>query len=127
MEKSNFAGILKNLDEKFCQDTGGNNVDAWVSYFAENGVMLTGTGPIIGKEEIYEIMGKSFSLNGYSLQWEPLYAKASNDGTMGYTYGKYIRSSKDSDGKTITASGHYTSIWEKQEDGEWKIVLDMGN
>jgi ketosteroid isomerase-like protein len=46
---------------------------------------------------------------------------------MGYTYGKYVRTLKDSEGNVNTKEGKYTSIWKKQDNGEWKIALDMGN
>lgn len=35
--------------------------------------------------------------------------------------------SKDKDGKAVVDHGKYTSIWKKQKDGSWKVVLDMGN
>ena len=46
---------------------------------------------------------------------------------LGYTYGNYIFKHKDKAGKLITDYGKYTSIWKKQRDGSWKVVLDMGN
>jgi ketosteroid isomerase-like protein len=128
MDRNNlYEAELLNVDKKFDLETAEHSADGWVSYFAENGVMLNNAGPIIGKEAIYETMKKAFSDNGVSLRWEPIYAKASKDGTMGYTYGKYVRTSKDSEGNPTEATGHYTSIWEKQDNGEYKIVLDMGN
>jgi ketosteroid isomerase-like protein len=27
----------------------------------------------------------------------------------------------------VVEHGKYTSIWKKQKDGSWKVVLDMGN
>jgi ketosteroid isomerase-like protein len=30
-------------------------------------------------------------------------------------------------GKPVTFYGKYTSIWNKQKDGSWKVVVDMGN
>lgn len=119
--------FLLKLDKEFDKATAENGVDAWVSYFAENGVMLTGSGPIVGKSSIYQAMEKVFSQSGFSLRWEPKYSKAPNDGTLGYTYGEYIKTLLDNEGNIIKSKGHYTSIWEKQDNGEWKIVLDMGN
>lgn len=31
------------------------------------------------------------------------------------------------DGKPVVAYGKYNTIWKKQRDGTWKVVLDMGN
>jgi ketosteroid isomerase-like protein len=27
----------------------------------------------------------------------------------------------------VAGYGKYTSIWKKQEDGQWKVLVDMGN
>jgi ketosteroid isomerase-like protein len=48
-------------------------------------------------------------------------------GDLGYTYGNYQLKAKDKDGKVVTRYGKYASIWKKQKDGSWKVVLDMGN
>ena len=61
------------------------------------------------------------------LTWTPVGADISASGDLGYTYGTYEFSSKDKDGKTVVDHGKYTSIWKKQGDGSWKVVLDMGN
>jgi ketosteroid isomerase-like protein len=31
------------------------------------------------------------------------------------------------DGQTVIETGKYTTIWKRQKDGTWKVVLDMGN
>jgi ketosteroid isomerase-like protein len=46
------------------------------------------------------------------------------------TYGTYAPpppSAIGKDGKSVVEHGKYTSIWKKQKDGGWKVVLDMGN
>jgi ketosteroid isomerase-like protein len=34
---------------------------------------------------------------------------------------------KDKDGKLVTDYGKYATLWKKQKDGSWKVVMDMGN
>jgi len=128
MENSkNLKEILMDLDRQFDKDTSTGGIDAWVSYFADDGVMVTKGDDLKGREEIYESMGNAFSLPGFSLRWEPVDAKVSDDGSLGYTYGKYVRKYLDDKGNEVLADGKYTTIWKKQDDGSWKIVLDMGN
>jgi ketosteroid isomerase-like protein len=90
-------------------------------------MLVAGAYPIVGKAIIFEVMDEAFSPGNYSLRWEPMNADVSKDGAMGYTYGKYVRTLKDSEGNVNTKEGKYTSIWKKQDNGEWKIALDMGN
>lgn len=60
--------------------------------------------------------------NGARLTWTPGYAEVSRGGDMGYTTGLYTRS-----GAEGTQFGHYASVWRKQSDGRWKVVIDGGN
>jgi ketosteroid isomerase-like protein len=48
-------------------------------------------------------------------------------GDFGYTYGTFEFRSRDKEGKLVSNYGKYTSIWKRQKDGSWKVVLDMGN
>jgi ketosteroid isomerase-like protein len=54
-----------------------------------------------------------------------VYVSSSAD--LGYSVGEYQRIGKDSSGNPTTATGSYVSIWRKQPDGKWKIVLDIGS
>jgi ketosteroid isomerase-like protein len=54
-------------------------------------------------------------------------ADISASGDLGYTYGTFEFRSINKDGKPVIAHGKYTSIWKRQKDGSWKVVLDMGN
>ena len=59
------------------------------------------------------------------LTWAPEFAVISSSGDLGATTGpwEYRQSSlKD----TPVAHGHFTTIWKKNDKGEWKAVFDMG-
>lgn len=128
MKKKLVEEHLLELDREFTRNTEKEGLEGWVRYFAEDGAMIPSQGPIIrGREAIRNAMEKSFSQTGYSLKWEPEYAEAAEDGTMGYTFGKYIRKTINAEGQSETATGRYTSIWRLQQDGSYKITLDMGN
>jgi len=64
---------------------------------------------------------------GTSLTWTPIKAEMAASGDLGYTYGNYIYTAKNKEGKLVTSYGKYTSIWKKQKDGQWKVVVDVGN
>jgi len=124
----NNKDMLIDLDRQFDTDTSIGGVETWVSYFAEDGVMVVSEGEDIkGRKAIYDAMLKSFSRCGYSLRWEPIDAKISDDGSLGYTYGMYVRKYSDEKGNEIISKGKYTTVWQKQRDTSWKVVLDIGN
>jgi ketosteroid isomerase-like protein len=60
-----------------------------------------------------------------TLNWEPAYADVSQAGDLGYTTGPYTFTDQ-SPQKQPPSYGFYFSIWKKQADGAWKVVLDCG-
>jgi ketosteroid isomerase-like protein len=99
----------------------------YMSYYADDAVEVpNGTGFLKGKAEIAKTMGFLDSPDNH-LTWKPAGAGIAKSGDLGYTYGTYEFSTKDKDGKPVVDHGKYTTIWKKQKDGIWKVVLDMGN
>jgi len=60
------------------------------------------------------------------LSWEPIFADIAGAGDMGYTTGPW-EFRKDSTDAEAVAFGHYVSVWKKQADGSWRVVIDVGN
>jgi ketosteroid isomerase-like protein len=121
--------ILKQMEADFMKAAAEKGSVGYMSYYAADAVELpNGTDAIKGKDSIAKTMG-FLDQSGNKLEWTPEFADMSSSGDLGYTYGTYAFTSKDKDkdGKPITDRGKYTSIWKKQKDGTWKVVLDMGN
>ncbi|HMI06021.1 MAG TPA: DUF4440 domain-containing protein [Flavobacterium sp.] len=59
-----------------------------------------------------------------TVTWSPDFIEVSKDGTLAYTYGKYVWTEKDDQGKTTTATGIFHTVWKRQKDGSWKYVWD---
>lgn len=96
---------------------------AFAAYLAEDAVLLPANGdPVEGRDAIVKFMG-----GGYTLLWKPLRAEISKSGEMGYTYGTSETRFTDKDGKPQIRNGKYMSVWKKQKDGSWKVIVDMGN
>lgn len=63
-------------------------------------------------------------LKNASVTWKPDFVDVSKDGTLGYTYGKYVWTVKDSTGKPTDYKGVFHTVWKRQRDGSWKYVWD---
>jgi ketosteroid isomerase-like protein len=61
------------------------------------------------------------------LRWQPTRAEILIPGDLGFTTGRYERRAKNKEGKVEVEHGTYVSVWRKQADGSWKIILDTGN
>jgi ketosteroid isomerase-like protein len=125
---SDEASLLMQLDRDFEKATAERGVDGWVAYFASNGSMLGDTSqPTTGIAAIRAEMEPVFKDSNLSLSWYPTKAEMMIPGVLGYTVGKWETHRKNKEGKTLKIMGTYSTIWKKQTDGSWKIVLDTGS
>lgn len=116
--------LLFKLEADFAKAVAERGHAAFASYFAEDGVELDDGGGITSREDIAK---QPEWPEGTLLTWTPVKGDMAASGDLGYTYGNYIFKSKDKEGKAVTNYGKYMSVWKKQKDGSWKVVLDMGN
>ncbi len=121
------AEALKKMEADFMKSAAEKGSIGYMSYYAADAVELpNGTAAIQGKDNIAKTMG-FLDQPGNKLEWTPEFADMSASGDLGYTYGTFVFRSKDKNGNPVSEHGKYTSIWKKQKDGTWKVVLDMGN
>ena len=116
--------LLLKLEADFARAVAEHGHQAFVTYFAEDGVELDDGGGITSREAISK---QPPWPEGTSLTWTPVKADMAASGDFGYTYGNYVFKSKNKEGKIVTNYGKYMSVWKKQKDGSWKVVVDMGN
>lgn len=93
---------------------------AFYTFADDSAVIRRGPGVIKGKQAIKEFYEKQPQSG--ELQWSPDFADVSGD--LGYTYGKFTFSLKDSTGKVNETHGIFHTVWKKQKDGSWKFVWD---
>jgi ketosteroid isomerase-like protein len=117
---------IRDADVAFAKATSERGVDGWVSYFADSGVMMGPGHAWVGRAAIREVMAPELGDTARSLVWRPTSAEVSESGDLGYTIGRWERTARLKDG-THVARGSYVTIWRKQGDGTWKVVLDIGN
>jgi ketosteroid isomerase-like protein len=97
--------------------------ESFMQYFAEDGINFqpypTRTRQALLKQPAQT--GKPSTI----LNWEPIYADVSRSGDLGYTTGPYTLSENSANPKA-PQHGVFFSIWKKQLDGTWKVMLDSG-
>ncbi len=92
---------------------------AFLSYLADSATVFR-PHPINAKPWYEKLEDAPVTLN-----WYPIYADISQAGDLGYTTGPWEMTDK-SPQKRPPAYGHYFSVWKKQNDGAWKVVVDLG-
>jgi ketosteroid isomerase-like protein len=58
------------------------------------------------------------------LYWQPVYADIAASGDFGYTTGPWSYSKTRTTAPTVF--GEYITVWRKQADGKWKVLIDAG-
>jgi len=97
---------------------------AFLSFAANDVVLLRNNSLIIGKDNLRTSYEKSLTTGTGSLTWSPDFVDVSSSGDLGYTYGKYVYASMDSLGNSISHEGIFHTVWKRQHDGSWKFVWD---
>ena len=118
---------LIDADKAFDAATAERGLDGWMSFFADDARINSPGGILEGKAALRKHYSGMFARKNFSIRWKPLYAEASQDGTLGYTLGTAEISSDDESGVSRKRDGRYLTVWRKLADGSWKAVTDLGN
>lgn len=109
--EANFAAML---NEKGLHD-------AFVAFAAEDAVIMRNNKLFIGKIAIDEHYK---TVDTKTLTWSPDFVEVSSSGDLGYTYGTYHYTYRDSLGNEQVDTGIFHTVWKRQSDGSWKYVWD---
>jgi ketosteroid isomerase-like protein len=94
--------------------------DSFIEFFAEDGINFQ-PHPTNTRESFSK---RPATASPIVLDWHPITADVSRAGDLGYTTGPFTLT--DSRESKLVGQGYYFSLWKKQRDGNWKVVLDYG-
>ena len=118
---------LMDADRAFARDVQARRLEGWVEAFADSALVLRPNVPVaVGKAAVRERIAAAFADTSFTLNWEPIRADVAASGDLGFTVGLSQSRRLDADGKPVVGTGKYTTIWRRQPDGSWKVVLDVG-
>ena len=115
---SDFEDLVA-AERAFAADASARSVrEAFLAALAADG-MVFAPGPVNG-----QATWQARPENKARLEWAPEWAEVSADGALGYTSGPWRFTPEGGD--KPAAFGHYLSVWQKQADGQWKLLIDHG-
>jgi ketosteroid isomerase-like protein len=92
---------------------------AFLTFLSDDGIIFNPTE--VNGKTAWKARAESPAL----LAWNPAWADVSADGNFGYTTGGWeLRPNGKTD--KPTSFGEYVTIWQKQADGNYKALLDIG-
>ncbi len=118
--------VLMEADRAFARATAERRAAGWVSFFADDGAQLVPGSEVRGQDAIRELMGPAFADTSFTLSWEPTRADIAASGDVGYTIGRYVSRRTGPDGILVESTGAYVTMWRRNPEGVWKVVLDSG-
>ena len=121
------AAILAVMKE-YAASLDASDVDRWGSLWTENGVQMPPGAPVnVGKAKIVSGLAgamESFAFSGMEIDNDEMEVA----GDWAYARGQYTVTYVPHDGSDpIFVDGKYMTIFQKQEDGTWKIHRDIFN
>jgi len=100
--------------------------EAFREYLLPEAIELPDGGvPIRGRETIFTRMQRTSG--SYTMTWEPEDAAVAASGELGYTWGFYRVTFETASGQQNQSDGKYLNVWKKDGDGNWRVLIDMGN
>lgn len=117
---------IRIADLELAKAVADRSLQSFVALVDDEAIFF-GKGVARGKNAVSKAWLPFFTDRTLFLKWYPTQAEVSSSGDLGYTIGEYERIGKDAaSGYPAAVTGNYVSIWRRQPDGRWKIVLDIG-
>jgi ketosteroid isomerase-like protein len=97
--------------------------EAFAFYVADSGVVSINEKLFRGKDAVRKHY-ENWTYKDVRLTWAPDFVDVASSCDLGYTYGKYTFSFRDSTGKINESHGIFHTVWKRQADGSWRFVWD---
>ena len=121
--KTEALNSLREADRLWCQSA--SDFEGFMSFLDEEVVWyFCNLPPLKGRDAVRTFYQKMYEDNAFTLTWTPERIDVSISGDIGYTYGIYKFISAGSSDKKQEYNGNYATIWRKQKDNTWKVVVE---
>ena len=117
---SDRAAVLAQAERDFAALSVSEGMKpAFMEFLADSGIVFR-PHPVNGKRATADRPNPKITLD-----WVPAFADVASDEDLGYTTGPWIVTDRSGQNRP-PVYGTYLSVWKKQPDNEWKVVLDIG-
>jgi ketosteroid isomerase-like protein len=110
---------VRQTEIAFAKTLADRNPEAFASFLAGEAVFMSGARVTRSAKEVAERWKPFFEGAQAPFSWAPETVEVLDSGTLAMSSGPV----RDASGKR---TGTYNSVWRRETDGKWKIVLDNG-
>ena len=125
--ETDAAKLLAKLNEDWSKAAAKKDLDAIISFYAEDAVVYPPNEPVAKGREAAKKVWAPLMADTVTISWKTIHAEVSKSGDIGFTAGTYEISIKRPEGNPIIEKGKTLCVWKLQKDGSWKAAHDMWN
>ncbi|MBP7570205.1 MAG: nuclear transport factor 2 family protein [Acidobacteria bacterium] len=114
-----LADEVRERERAFARTMAQRDHAAFVTFLADEAVFVGQKQAFRGKDAVAEAWKRLFEGPQAPFSWEPERVEVIESGTLALSSGPV----RDPSGKR---TGTFNSVWRREADGTWKIVLDNG-
>lgn len=123
-----LADSLKATDNALSKAVADRELEKIMSFYTDDAVLMPTAEPIVsGKKAIREEWRHILDIPGFQAKSALTKVEVARDGDMAYSMGTYLATMLGENGKQAAEPGKYLTIWKRQPDGSWRIVVETYN
>jgi uncharacterized protein (TIGR02246 family) len=116
---------IRALTKQWSDAEADKDLPKCLSFYGEDGERMSSGSPLMtGQEDLRREWEKILAQPGRT-SWMPLKIEVARSGDIAYETGISETKSLDPKNQAVIATGKYVHVWEKQDDGKWKVVEDI--
>jgi ketosteroid isomerase-like protein len=124
-EMEDLTPSLEAAELSFAASVAAKDLESFAAHIDEQAIFAAGS-VLNGKPAILQAWSGFFAEGAPKMEWHPETVVVQTGGKLGISKGPYTLTIKSTDGSESVQQGQFISIWERQDDGGWKIIFDSG-
>jgi ketosteroid isomerase-like protein len=116
---ANPVDQVRAAETAFAKSMADRDLAAFTRLLGDDAVFFGGKGVMRGKSAVAAEWKRFFDGPAAPFSWSPAEVEVLSSGNLGFTSGPVL----DPKGQRI---GTFNSVWQRQQNGTWKIVFDKG-
>jgi len=114
------------IDSQMVAALNARDLETWLGFLTDDAKMMPPNAPTVeGKDAIRQLLEGLLTIPSFTVAHHPGTIVVSRGGDLAYVSYAYELTVIDSQGTPLTEKGKDISVFSKQPDGSWKLVVDM--
>lgn len=123
--RASDEAAIRAIDADWVKAAAAKDAQRIGSYYADSASLFLPSAPLVaGKDAIQKAWAGMLATPGFSLTFAPTKIEVSRAEDIAYEFGDYQMTTNDKKGKPQVTKAKYITVWGKQPDGGWKVLID---